>query len=89
MRHQKRSLQPPPAQDSKALKPQPPADLWDKLELIEREIRVRPEGSFTALEYADHLGISRWTASYTLGKMEVRGKVLKHKIAGKVFWSIV
>lgn len=70
-------------------KPMPPADLWEQLSIVENEVLiVRPPGSFTTSEYAKKREINWNTAVHALERLESLGKLVKHKVSNRVYWTI-
>ena len=60
-------------------KPQPPSDLWERIEAARKEVvliqPVRPEGCFTAREYAASSDIDISTARRRLDELVDAGKL--------------
>ena len=77
----KDTLQASPETANKVLvKPEPPADLWERLEQIHQQLEIaakglRPSGSFTIGEYAGRFGISKSSARRKINTMIGAGKV--------------
>lgn len=76
----KRALSLAVSRSNEAVKPQPPADLWQQMDEICAELNmnkcvVRGPGMFTSREYADRYSISVSAASVRLRKLIKLGKV--------------
>ncbi len=65
-------------------KPQPPEDLWEKLDEARAQLPVKrepPEGSFSISDYAKKYGIARPTAGDQVRKLLHKGLL---EVAGSV-----
>jgi hypothetical protein len=69
------------------VKPKPPADLWDKMDALNKTNGYTPcDVGFTVTEYADRYGFTNGIARNRLKSMSERGQLIKgHAIRdGKV-----
>lgn len=84
---------PSPAARQSSSKPVPPDDLWQKLDAAVEEVRQyrpdKPEGSFTAIEYAKHASINPSTARARLRKLVEAGKAEKFGKGIYTFYVLV
>jgi predicted transcriptional regulator len=72
------------------MKPQPPDDLWERLDAITGEnLLIRPAGGFTTEEYADRKGLSRHTARGILERLADRNLINKLKSGRIVYWQLI
>ncbi len=67
-----------------------PNALWERLAEVHKETIVRPPNSFTTIEYARKMGLTRNKAAHNLHVMLDLGRVKKHKSAQGhlVFWTL-
>ncbi|KKM78413.1 hypothetical protein LCGC14_1360200 [marine sediment metagenome] len=71
-------------------KPQPPDNLWEKLDAAKREIVPEcPSGSFTVQDYRTRYGIPRATAQDQLQKLCASGKVERSQLGRRVYYKMV
>ena len=71
-------------------KPQPPDNLWEKLDAAKREIvPERPSGSFTVQDYRTRYNVPRATAQDQLQKLCASGKVERTVLGRHVFYKMV
>lgn len=84
MPHKKGTVQPSPGSDSGRVKPEPPVDLWERMDRIHAETgtRTNNDPGFTVPEYAAKYGVSRTLAHNRLAHMARNGKL-------KPGWRIV
>jgi hypothetical protein len=77
----KRALQPAARTDDAPVKPKPPKDLWERMAEIEPPVSTtgRPEGVFTAAEYAERRKISQTQARVILKTLHAEGKLERVK----------
>ena len=68
-----------------------PNSVWDQLAELEKQcVLVRPENSFTVMEYAAKRGLNRNAAAHLLNRLHELGKVEKIKgtASSKIYWRI-
>lgn len=75
MRSAKTDLRPARTKNRPLLKPQPPDDLWEKMDKIVAEDHQPRFKGFTVVEYAERYGIPRATADTALGRKLEKGEV--------------
>lgn len=75
------------AASNKTVGPQPPDDLWEKIDAALKEmadyVPPRPPGAFTALEFMDRFGLTDSQTTNRLRKLALAGKVKRYGHSGR------
>jgi Fic family protein len=73
------------------VKPEPPDDLWDKLDAAYEAAKKEPDrpcGSFTTPEYAKRHGLSNSAASVRILRLIEIGAVQRHGSGNRTYYTL-
>ena len=92
MRDSKGALQIASRAGDEAVKPEPPKDMWEKLdklvaEQLKQTVGKPPEGSFDADGYAAHTGLKKSSVQHRLFDLVKAGKLKRVKFGYKYYYT--
>jgi hypothetical protein len=87
VRNREGTLQPAPREADRTVKPEPPDDLWDKIDaLAVKQVAVRPPNCVTSVEYAKRKGLRTGQAYRILNELVEAGEMRR---LGNRFYQLV
>jgi hypothetical protein len=89
MRIRARDLQPARCRDHQSVKPIAPVDLWEQIDkLVPNRSPMRPDNSFTVVEFAQRKGVSDSQACKLVRALYQATKLQKIKVGNQYYYTL-